>query len=65
MTLGESAIDAVANNANSHIEMAMSFVMKEAPSFLQQDNDRLVKVARSADSTDYRALLYLFTRLNK
>jgi hypothetical protein len=67
MTLGESAIEAVANNANSHIEMALSFVMKEAPSFLQQDNDRLVKVGRSLENlvalkdivTDFEASLRL------
>lgn len=67
MTLSDSAIEAVLNNANSHIEMAMSFVLKEVPTFLQQDNDRLVKVGRSLENlvalkdtvTDFEASLQL------
>jgi len=50
MSLCDSAVDAVGKHANSHIEMAMAFVKREVPAFLQEDNDRLVKVGRSLEN---------------
>jgi hypothetical protein len=48
--LDQAALGAVQNHPDSHIEMALDFCSKICPSFMAQDNDRLVKVGRSLEN---------------
>jgi uncharacterized protein len=48
--LCDSAMEAVAKHANSHIGMALAFAKAQVPAFLSVDADRLVKVGRSLEN---------------